>query len=213
MAASPPCVPWTLACGFDYLARSWLTGPFLIDDSARTTWIAELAKLDADLARRASALLRIIEQPTELDAANSEFQACVKIPVPGRYVPPYASVHIDEPSSLWGPTTDRMMSLYAAHGLEWMGQTPRYPWVRAPDHLGVECAFAGEMWATAYEEQPVEKDTARPLIAEHLLRWVPRYCAELAETTSCSYWESMTGFLEAFVLTNASITQVLGSFI
>ena len=141
--------PWVWALGYDYLAHVWLEGPLRVPDDALLPWLEDLARCDSGLSRDVADLIRCLDDPAELEAARQDFQSCVVVPLPGRYLPPYASVYLDASKSLWGPATTRVLSWYNEADLDWVGHSSRYPWVRAPDHLGVECAFAAELWAAS----------------------------------------------------------------
>lgn len=103
--------------------------------------------------------------------------ACGVAPVPGRYVPPYASVHLDG-GSLWGPSTMEVLSWYEAEGLSWdrdrQGQNGSR--ILAPDHAGIEMAFL-----SVISDRPaanrLEGDRAGRLrgMLAHLAKWLPLF--------------------------------------
>ncbi len=190
---------WTRAFGFDYLAYAWLEGPLRLHEDALGPWTEDIARWDPALSRQVAGAVRALDDPAESEIATREFQRCIVVPVPGRYVPPYASVHLDASKSLWGAVTRQVLSWYDDAGLDWVGHSSRYPWVRAPDHIGVECAFAAELWAATGDGGRAKVDAGHALVAGHLPEWVPRYVAEVRERVAGSYWLGMTGLLQSLV--------------
>ena len=207
-----PGVPATeIVHGYDYLARIWLDGPLRISETALRAWLADLTLLDAKLANHWARLVRLLDLRDERLAADEDYQSCLVIPQPGRYVPPYASVWLDGAEVLWGPTTARVLACYQQAGLDWTAQqSPEQgrSWVRAPDHLGVECAFVAELAAGTPADR-VPAGTADPaaiaasFITGHMRRWVPAYADELARHASSRYWQGMAGVLAAWVQLDA----------
>ncbi len=200
---------WTWALGYDYLAHVWLEGPLRLDERAKGPWLEDMARFDPDFSRAVAAVVGALDDPAELEVARREFQSCLVVPAPGRYVPPYASVYLDASRALWGAVTAQVLSWYDEANLEWVGHLSRYPWVRAPDHLGVECAFAAELWTTMDCGQDPKVGLGQQFLAGHLLQWVPRYAAEVRERVTGSYWQGMAGLIEGWVQKSAlSIPEV-----
>jgi TorA maturation chaperone TorD len=188
--------------GYDYLARIWLDGPLRLPEAALRAWLADLTPVDADLAERWAELVRLLNLADERTAADEDYHSCLVIPQPGRYVPPYASVWLDGAEDLWTPTTARVLACYQQAGLDWTAQQPpghvRF-WVRAPDHLGVECAFAAELTAGTPQNMADPAAMAAGFIAGHLRQWAPGYAEELARHASSRYWQGMARVLAAWV--------------
>ncbi len=200
---------WTWALGYDYLAHVWLEGPLRLDEDAFGPWLEDMARFDPDLSRAVAAVVGALDDPGELEVARREFQSCLVVPVPGRYVPPYASVYLDASKALWGAVTAQVLSWYDEANLEWVGHVSRYPWVRAPDHLGIECAFAAELWTTMDGGHDPKVDLGQAFVTGHLLQWVPRYAAEVRERVTGSYWQGMAELIEGWVRKSAlSIPEV-----
>jgi TorA maturation chaperone TorD len=188
--------------GYDYLARIWLDGPLRLPEAALRAWLAHLISVDAVLAERWAELVRLLDLADERAAADDDYQGCLIIPQPGRYVPPYASVWLDRAEDLWSPTTSRVLACYQRAGLDWTAQqAPGHGrfWVRAPDHLGVECAFVAELAVGTPEEAAGPAAMAADFITGHLRRWVPAYADELARHASSRYWRGMAEVLAAWV--------------
>ncbi|MHB1844912.1 MAG: TorD/DmsD family molecular chaperone [Deltaproteobacteria bacterium] len=194
---------WTWTSGYDYLAHVWLEGPLRVHEDALGPWLEDVARCDSGLSRDVADLVRGLDDPAELEAARREFQSCVVVPLPGRYVPPYASVYLDASKSLWGPVTARVLSWYNEAELDWVGHSSRYPWLRAPDHLGIECAFAAELWAASEDGRPPMIDLGQAFVAGHLLEWAPQYAGEMRDRVTTSYWHGMAGLLEGWVHASA----------
>ena len=208
--APPPPGP-AIVHGYDYLARIWLDGPLRLSEAALRAWLADLTPVDAGLATRWAELVHLLDVPGERAAADEDYHGCLVIPQPGWYVPPYASVWLDGAEVLWGPTTARVLACYQQAGLDWTAQqSPEQgrSWVRAPDHLGVECAFVAEKAAGTPADR-VPAGTADPaaiaasFITGHMRRWVPAYADELARHVSSRYWRGMAGVLAAWVQLDA----------
>ena len=204
--------PAAIAHGYDYLARIWLDGPLRLSEAALQAWLPGLPASGAGLARRWSELVRLLDLPGERTGAEEDYQACLVIPQPGRYVPPYASAWLDGAEGLWGQTTARVLTFYQEAGLGWAAQQPAghgRSWVRAPDHLGVECAFVAELAAAepadarAPARMAVPAAMAAEFLAGHMRRWIPAYAGEFARQARSRYWRGMAGVLAAWVRMDA----------
>lgn len=193
--------------GYDYLAGIWLEGPHRLAEPALRAWLADLRQLEPTLAARCADLVRLLDNDDERAEAEEDFQCCLVIPQPGRYLPPYASVWLDGQQELWGPTTMRVLRCYAQAGLDWQRRTQggERPWVRAPDHLGVECAFVAEQAAGPPPWQGSAPDRAGPavlatsFVRDHLRTWVPAYAAQLGAEAVSRYWRNAAAVLADWV--------------
>lgn len=206
--------------GYDYLAQIWLDGPLRLSDEALGAWSGELRLLDPTLAECCAQVVRLLDATVERDAAIEDYEECLVIPLRSSYVPPYASAWLDGSEGLWGPSTMGVLSRYQEAGLDWPGQQSDNghageppasgiirPWVRAPDHLGVECAFVADLLAGEAEVDPgatsVSAALARGFVIDHLRVWVPAYADELARHARSRYWRGMAGVLEAWANNDA----------
>lgn len=152
---------------------------------------------DGDLAAGIEALREFARTCVGHDARQvhsalcQEFTALFVGPRP-RTVHPYESVYRDSLAVggqtfqrlLMGESVDRVRAFWSEAGLQ--PQNPRnYP----PDHIGFELgflAYVGQEFQETGEQRCL--DLARRFLEEHVLPWVPTFCAELyALETACFY--------------------------
>lgn len=131
------------AAGYDLLARVYLGGPQAVRHDelpALGVFLECLGKVDPAWPASVQALLPGAD--TDLGRAQQAYLECLALPVPGRHVPPYASVYLDG-GMLWGPSTLRVLRHCEAEGLSWDPERagPGGTLLAAPDHVGVEMAF------------------------------------------------------------------------
>lgn len=196
--------------GYDYLAGIWLDGPLRLAEPALQAWLGDLAAAEPALAARFADLIRLLDGDDERVAADEDFQESLVVPQPGRYLPPYASAWTGSPDELWNPTTMRVMRCYSQAGLDWehAAHDSERPWVRAPDHLGIECAFIAELTTTAARCQANVPDPsgqadlgalATSFVVAHMRTWVPAYAAQLADHARSRYWRDAADVLATWV--------------
>jgi TorA maturation chaperone TorD len=199
-----------LTHGYDYLATIWLDGPLRLAEPALQAWLADLDPAAPALAARFAELIRLLDHDDERTVADEDFQGCLVVPQPGRYLPPYASAWTGGADELWNPTTMRVMRCYSQVGLDWRraAHDSDRPWVRAPDHLGIECAFVAELTTTTAQRPvsravppgPAEPDVlATSFVIDHMRTWVPAYAAQLADNARSRYWQDAADVLAAWV--------------
>lgn len=192
--------------GYDYFARLWLDGPLRVAEPALQAWLTDLAPNESTLARRCAGIVRLLDTSDERVAADEDFQGCLVVPLPGRYLPPYASAWTDGADELWSPVTMSVARCYSQAGLDW--QRPAHasdrPWVRAPDHLGIECAFVAELTAALAQRRAGGPDPSGPadpgelaasFIVDHMRTWVPAYAAQLGDHARSRYWRDAADIL------------------
>lgn len=219
---------WVWTYGYDYLARAWLGGPFRVHEDALDAWLKGVAQCDSDLSGDIADTVRSLDDSVELESATHDFQNCIALPLPGLYVPPYASFWLDPSKLLWTTVTRQVLSWYNDAGLDWSNQAASRSIVSAPDHLGIECAFAAELWAgsaiggsadvslasptdragstgpAALTLDTVAVEILRPVfIGGHMPSWVPLYAKELRNRVTSNYWRGMADILERWVDLNA----------
>lgn len=181
---------WLWTYGYDYLAACWLKGPCRLDPQVLEQWAVPMKRENSPLSDALSQVVRMLEDPVVQTGAEETFRSGIALPIPGRHVPPYASMFCDSPAQLWGVTTEQVAQWYGAMELEWAGLTAAYPLVRAPDHLGLEWAFAAELIARS-PEVAENRGTLRQQFVGHLNQWVPRYVTQLGAQTHDPYWEAL----------------------
>jgi TorA maturation chaperone TorD len=169
--------------GYDLLARLYLHGPQALRPEclpAVGSLLEALGHTNADWPSRIGELLSLHEQPVELERAQRDYMRAFVVPVPGHYVPPYASVYLDD-GVLWGESTFRILRLYGTEGLSWKraasGRTDGASWITAPDHIGVEFAFLALATRRRHRGPAEVKRQQRLtwLLGDHMDRWLPGY--------------------------------------
>ena len=184
MLGAPPQVDVFAAC-YDLLARFYLNGPGAVRPErlpAVGPLLEGLAQVDPGWPARTEELLTRTERPSSLEQAQTEYLEFLALPVPGRYVPPYASVYLDD-GTLWGQSTIKILAVYELEGLSWQrGRFSQRASVTAPDHVGVEFAFL----AIVSSRSPRGLSETRRqqqlgwFLSDHLGQWLPAYRDVLA---------------------------------
>lgn len=195
-------IAWALGLGYDYVAHSFLGGPLRLPEGVMTPWLEGLSRFDEGISADVAALVRCLDDAEDVEVANSDFNNCMVTPVPGCFVPPYASVFLDPSKTLWGAVTSQVLSWYEQAGLDWVGQSSRYPWLRAPDHIGVEFAFVAEQLSSAYAGSDIEINILQSAMLQHMRDWVPKYVLEMEQHVRATYWRKMGEVLNSWVHIN-----------
>lgn len=167
---------------YDLLASAYLYGPAKLgelDPQNSGELIGVLEQIEPVLARQLCELL----SREALSQDEEEFLERIVIPTPGRYVPPYASVHID--GVLWGPATSEVLSWYSEEELVWEGfhPDPLRSRILAPDHIGVELAYLSIISERYAGRSLSLRMNSRSLMAllDHLISWLPRFLNALQQ--------------------------------
>jgi TorA maturation chaperone TorD len=171
----------------DLLASAFLYGPSQLDKHAQDLWYRHLSRQTPAVRYAWGAVADILDGKEKLQQAIQDFQQCVEVPVPGRYVPPYASCYLNKPATLWGPSTFKVLEWYEQGGLEWQ----RSPNVVAPDHVGVEWAFLAELSELSSREA---LELRRVFIMDHVRKWFPAFMDRLKTTVQGSYYPALGDF-------------------
>jgi TorA maturation chaperone TorD len=167
------------AAAYDLLGRLYLGGPRAISReqlSPLDPLLEALGTVDPAWPGQVDTLLRVRSEQ-DLERAQEEYLQCVALPVPGRYVPPYASVYLDG-GVLWGASTFDVLRRYEAEGLGWNrlrpgpGGTPL-----APDHVGVEMAFLAVVTSRTptRRKAPDQAKRIESFLRDHVVRWLPKF--------------------------------------
>ena len=180
-------IPQDTVLSYDLLASGFLYGPSQLDEEAQSLWYRYLSRQDSRVRHLWRAVAGALDGKDQQELAVLDFQQCVESPIPGRYVPPYASCYLDKPITLWGPTTHKVVEWYEQGGLEWQSM----PYVTSPDHVGVEWAFLAELTeVSGFKAQELR----RSFIANHLSQWFPDYMDHLQKTVKSSYYPALGDF-------------------
>ena len=201
MLTAPPDIDLYTA-SYDLLARLYLDGPAALTPDrlpATGPLLDALHQVDASWPTRVEQLLYRHKQPGELERAEADYMRSFVLPVPGRYVPPYASVYLED-GLLWGESTFKIQRLYATEGLSWQRAGGPRPvgglTVTAPDHVGVELAFLA-LTTSRPRRGPAEarrRQRLTWLLAEHLDRWLPAYRDALIGASAGELLEGFTAW-------------------
>ncbi len=187
MLAAPPAVD-VYTASYDLLARFYLAGPSALRRELLPSvdpLLDALGQVHPDWPARVEDLMSHHDQPTELERAQSAYLECLVLPVPGRYVPPYASVYLDG-GMLRGDSTFKVLRLYETEGLSWQryrsGPAGGTVTVTAPDHIGVEFAFLALATSRSGRGRAGVERQQRlaAFLRDHSARWLPAYRDALA---------------------------------
>ncbi len=191
-------VPESAVLVCDWLAQAFLSGPLQLDTDSQNLWYRLLLKETPAVRSAWQALTDALEGERNWNLAVRDFHECVEVPVPGRYVPPYASCYLDNPAILWGPSTHQVMAWYGQIGLEWQRSFS----VTAPDHIGVEWAFLAELSDLS---SPEALELRRVFIADHISQWFPVFIDHLRRTVRGSYYPALGDFGIAWIRSEADV--------
>jgi TorA maturation chaperone TorD len=199
--AAPPSID-AYTASYDLLARLYLDGP----DALRPQRLPEtgplldaLGQVDSAWPARVGQLLSLHAPPADLERTQADYLHSFVLPVPGRYVPPYASVYLED-GVLWGESTFKIQRLYAIEGLSWQrAAEPRQGsglTVTAPDHIGIEFAFLA-LATSRHRRGSAETKRQQRLtwfLGDHLDRWLPRYRDALIDALAGPVLEGWTAW-------------------
>lgn len=165
--------------------------------------------LAVEVARLSAAARAGIEDAAMLEALQVDYTRLFAGVVKSHGSPaPFESVVLE--SRLMGDSTVAVEAAYAEAGFD-----APVPEAGPPDHLGAELRFlslacyremqawqAGERAAAA-----VWVDRERRFLDEHLLAWVPQYCASLAQAAQTAFYRAAASLIgEACLLDREDIT-------
>jgi TorA maturation chaperone TorD len=199
--AAPPEVDLYTAC-YDLLARLYLNGPSALRPGQLPPvgpLLDALGHVDPDWPARVEELLARHDRPAELERDEADYLRSLVLPVPGSYVPPYASVYLDD-GTIWGDSTFKVLRLYETERLSWQrarssseGGTAT---ITAPDHVGIEFAFLA-LASSHHSRGPAEARRQQRLawfLGDHIGRWLPAYRDALVEAGAGPALEGWTSW-------------------
>ena len=116
--------------------------------------------------------------------------------------PPYGSVYLEEGRRVMGDSTLHALRAYEEAGLH---LDPDFK--ELPDHISVELEFVyyltakgAEAAAAGNADESSRYDWAREaFLDQHLRRWVPPFCARIAEGTEHDFYRDLAQCLTAFI--------------
>ncbi len=116
--------------------------------------------------------------------------------------PPYGSVYLEEGRRIMGESTLETLRAYAEAGLHLDTD-----FKELPDHVAVELEFVYYLTAKGVEADAARRaeEASRHFAARerfldrHLRRWVPPFCASIAEGTENDFYRGLANCLIAFV--------------
>lgn len=92
---------------------------------------------------------------------------------------------------LWGTATEDVQKFYEASGVtlyEEMGLLP--------DHISVEFMFMSYL----AENGQIELQTR--FTSEHIMQWVPQYCADIADLAFTMFYKEISGIIRNFIFSD-----------
>lgn len=180
----------SLSC--DLLASGFLHGPSRLNTQSEDLWQRHLSRQTPEVRYAWRAVASSLDGEENQKLAVRDFHQCVEVPVPGHYVPPYASCYLDKPATLWGPSTHKVLEWYEQSGLEWQRSFN----VVAPDHVGVEWAFLAELSELS---TPKAQELIRFFIVNHVSCWFSIFMDRLKKTVQGSYYPALGDFGLAWI--------------
>jgi TorA maturation chaperone TorD len=117
-------------------------------------------------------------------------------------LPPYESVWRGE-GRVMGTATEKVLKAHAEAGVELTGRISE-----PPDHVGLELVFLSYLCEKENEARARNDagDTVKCLhfehqfLLEHLARWVPNFCQQIAENDRSGFYRAIAKLTEEFML-------------
>ncbi len=193
---------WTregVAAGYDLVAAGFLHGPVYLDCAKQAEWYDRFDQNALLLKETWQTLMGSLEGDRAKEEAVRDFHQCLEVPVPGLYVPPYASCYLDRPAVLWGPSTRQVLTWYEQGGLEWQA----FRHIVAPDHAGVEWAFLAEL----NSDPSPEVFPIQILITDHIQKWFPLFLSHLEKAVESPYYPALARWGLAWITANHRIVE------
>lgn len=119
---------------------------------------------------------------------------------PGKHIPPYESAQRE--GTLWGVSTSEVAAF-----IERCGFAYDAAYHSLPDHISVELEFMQELirkeavaWSCGDEaEARYCLCIQGAFLREHLVRWVPEFCAKVVEQTQVSFYKELATLTHDFI--------------
>lgn len=121
---------------------------------------------------------------------------------PGKHIPLYESVWLDNEGLLWGKATSEVKRFIESFGLKY-----HQDWTGIPDHIGVELEFMQKLTereAEAWKQK--DKTTAfqclefeKKFLDEHLYQWIPKFCNKVIEESNNSFYGQGAKLTKKFI--------------
>lgn len=109
----------------------------------------------------------------------------------GSSVRPYESIYnyaFGSRPKLWGRTTEEVLSFYRSAGLVISGEPDP-----VPDHMSVELIFMSYLIEKGLAERQ------KQFMEEHLLKWIPDCCDDIAGHARTAFYKEICGLLKELI--------------
>lgn len=150
-----------------------------------------------------------LQEPDEgSDQERQEYFDLFFVPVSGRYLPPFESAQREQ--RLWGSNTYHAAAIYQAVGftLASLSFSPHWGTILAPDHIGVELAFASSLLRQCEQAGKAQRKDLERLLKhfaqQHLLSWQDEYGRSVAEKAKTDRYVSLGHLTQGIMEETAS---------
>jgi TorA maturation chaperone TorD len=125
---------------------------------------------------------------------------------PGGHISPHESVHHQrgdgQSGLLWGESTAEVKNFIESTGLSYDSE-----YTGLPDHISVELEFMQQLtlreaqaWRDEDEDGALDcLKTEKKFLEEHLIRWVPVFCAMIIKEAELPFYREMAALTKRFV--------------
>jgi putative dimethyl sulfoxide reductase chaperone len=130
---------------------------------------------------------------------------------PGEHISPHESVHVEGGTGvLWGLETAAVQAF-----IEETGFVYDKDFTGLPDHISVELEFMGnltaleaEAWRENDREQALRSvGLQNEFLSQHLLRWVPAFCAKVEAAAGLPFYGKFARLLADFMESERAVTE------
>lgn len=112
----------------------------------------------------------------------------------GPHVTPYESMYnyaYGDMPKLWGNATKAVQSFYRSEGLVISEELNP-----VPDHIAIELIFMSYLIENGLVEQQ------KTFMEEHLLKWLPDCCDDIAGNAATTFYKEVSGFLKQLIVSD-----------